>query len=274
MPRIEPPAWIAPSPSLHNGMRGSPRIICRRPCPMRSMRSMRWPRLDQRTHRSHFILRTCAQGPHSHSRQSRCFRRPRQTRDRPRCRPTSGRTGTARLETLSLQALSSARPRTSIKCRAYRPMNRHHATPRQARRDPATAGSSSQAVPHRQIEQKIAHARRLHRTAAHRRQDTLHTFSRTLLHRYQTIVVGMLKTQLQYKVQQAGSRVRIVSENTTRAPVAAVRPPRSAWPQRHDREFDPARERPHAIRAGSASQAPMRAAPIPIQPSIKGTVRQ
>jgi putative transposase len=102
---------------------------------------------------------------------------------------------------------------------------------------------------YRSIEQKIANAqrrghkrqaKRLHRTAARRRKDALHKFSRKLLREYQTIVVGdvsslklaktrmakavldagwgMLKTQLQYKGQQAGRRVLIVSErNTTRA---------------------------------------------------------
>ena len=102
---------------------------------------------------------------------------------------------------------------------------------------------------YRQIEVQIAHAqrrghkrqaKRLHRTAARRRKEALHRFSRKLVDRYQMIVVGdvsapklaktrmaksvldagwgMLKAQLQYKGQQAGRCVLIVSErNTTRA---------------------------------------------------------
>ena len=101
---------------------------------------------------------------------------------------------------------------------------------------------------YRNIEVKIAlaqrrghkrQAKRLHRTAARRRKNALHKFSRRIVDRYQTIVVGdvsslklaktrmaksvldsgwgMLKTQLQYKGQQAGRCVQIVSErNTTR----------------------------------------------------------
>jgi IS605 OrfB family transposase len=101
---------------------------------------------------------------------------------------------------------------------------------------------------YRSIEQKIAsaqrrghkrQAKRLHRTAARRRRDALHRFSRTIVNEYQRIVVGdvsslklaktrmaksvldagwgMLKTYLQYKGQQAGRCVEIVSErNTTR----------------------------------------------------------
>jgi IS605 OrfB family transposase len=100
----------------------------------------------------------------------------------------------------------------------------------------------------RSIEQKIAsaqrrghkrQAKRLHRTAARRRKDALHKFSTTIVNEYQRIVVGdvsslklvktrmaksvldagwgMLKTYLQYKGQQAGRCVEIVSErNTTR----------------------------------------------------------
>ena len=102
---------------------------------------------------------------------------------------------------------------------------------------------------YRDIEQKIARAqrrghkrqaKRLHRTAARRRKDALHKFSRKIVDRYQRIFVGdvssaklvktrksksaldagwgMLKTQLQYKGQQAGRSVRIVNERyTTRA---------------------------------------------------------
>jgi putative transposase len=101
---------------------------------------------------------------------------------------------------------------------------------------------------YRDIERKIAqaqrrghkrHAKRLHRTAARRRKDALHRYSRKIVDRYQTIFVGdvsstklvktrmaksvldagwgMLKTLLQYKGQQAGRSVRVVSErNTTR----------------------------------------------------------
>ncbi len=99
---------------------------------------------------------------------------------------------------------------------------------------------------YRNIESKIAlaqrrghkrQAKRLHRTAARRRKNALHQFSRRLVDQYQTIVVGdvsasklaktrmaksvldsgwgMLKAQLQYKGQQAGRCVRIVSERYT-----------------------------------------------------------
>lgn len=101
---------------------------------------------------------------------------------------------------------------------------------------------------YRAIEQKIAQAqrrghkgqaKRLHRTAARRRQDAVHKFSSKIVKEYQTIYVGdvsslklaktrmaksvldagwgILKTQLQYKGQQAGRCVQIVDErNTTR----------------------------------------------------------
>jgi putative transposase len=101
---------------------------------------------------------------------------------------------------------------------------------------------------YRNIEQKIAtaqrrghkrQAKRLHRTAARRRKDALHKFSRRIVNEYQSIIIGdvsslklaktpmaksvldagwgMLKTQLQYKGQQAGRCVLIVNErNTTR----------------------------------------------------------
>jgi IS605 OrfB family transposase len=96
---------------------------------------------------------------------------------------------------------------------------------------------------YRNIEQKIANAqrrghkrqaKRLHRTAARRRKDALHKFSRKIVNEYQTIKIGdvsslklaktrmaksvldagwgILKTQLQYKGQQAGRSVIIVSE--------------------------------------------------------------
>ncbi|HEY2465241.1 MAG TPA: transposase [Steroidobacteraceae bacterium] len=101
---------------------------------------------------------------------------------------------------------------------------------------------------YRSIERKIAQAqrrghkrqaKRLHRTAARRRKDALHKFSRKIVNEYQTIKIGdvsslklaktrmaksvldagwgLLKTQLQYKGQQAGRSVLIVNErNTTR----------------------------------------------------------
>jgi putative transposase len=96
---------------------------------------------------------------------------------------------------------------------------------------------------HRNIEQKIAcaqrhghkrQAKRLYRTAARRRKDALHKFSRKIVNDYQTIKIGdvsslklaktrmaksvldagwsMLKAQLHYKGQQAGRSVIIVSE--------------------------------------------------------------
>jgi len=80
-------------------------------------------------------------------------------------------------------------------------------------------------------------AKRIHRKAARCRADALHKFSRTIVNRYQNIVVGdvssaklaktrmarsvldsgwgMLKTQLLYKSQQAGRSVQIVSERNT-----------------------------------------------------------
>src|SRR6266481_2693009 len=99
---------------------------------------------------------------------------------------------------------------------------------------------------YRNIEQKIAHAqrrghkrqaKRLHRTAARRRKEALHRFSTKLVKQYQNIVIGdvssrkliktrmaksvldagwgILKAQLQYKGQQAGRCVSIVSERDT-----------------------------------------------------------
>jgi putative transposase len=102
---------------------------------------------------------------------------------------------------------------------------------------------------YRNIERQIAgaqrrghkrQAKRLHRSAARRRKDALHKFSRKIVNEYQNIIVGdvssvklaqtrmaksvldagwgMLKAQLQYKGQWAGRCVSIVSEkNTTRA---------------------------------------------------------
>ena len=99
---------------------------------------------------------------------------------------------------------------------------------------------------YRNIELKIAlaqrrghkrQAKRLHRTAARRRKNASHQFSRRMVDRYQTIVVGdvsapqlaktrmaksvldsgwgMLKALLQYKGRQAGRSVLIVSERYT-----------------------------------------------------------
>jgi putative transposase len=99
---------------------------------------------------------------------------------------------------------------------------------------------------YRGIEHKIAQAqrrghkrqaKRLHRRAANRRRDVLHKFSREIVNQYQKIVVGdvssrqlvnsrmaksvldagwgMLKAQLQYKGQQAGRSVQVVSERNT-----------------------------------------------------------
>ena len=96
---------------------------------------------------------------------------------------------------------------------------------------------------YRNIEQKIAsaqrrghkrQAKRLHRTAARGRKEALHRFSRKIVNDYQIIKIGdvsslklaktrmaksvldagwgMLKTQLQYKGQQAGRSVIIVTE--------------------------------------------------------------
>jgi IS605 OrfB family transposase len=83
-------------------------------------------------------------------------------------------------------------------------------------------------------------AKRLHRTAARRRADALHKFSRKIVNQYETIIVGdvssqklvktrmaksvldsgwsMLKRMLLYKGEYAGRSVEVVSErNTTRA---------------------------------------------------------
>ncbi len=81
-------------------------------------------------------------------------------------------------------------------------------------------------------------AKRIHRKAARCRADALHKFSRKMIDRYQYIVIGdgsllqlakrrmaksaldsgcrMLKTQLQYKGQQAGRSVQVVNESSTR----------------------------------------------------------
>jgi putative transposase len=99
---------------------------------------------------------------------------------------------------------------------------------------------------YRHIEQKIAlvrrcghkrHSKRLRRTASRCRSDALHKYSRKIVDRYRTILIGdvispkliktrtakfalhagwaMLKTQLQYKGQQAGRSVRIIDERYT-----------------------------------------------------------
>ena len=102
---------------------------------------------------------------------------------------------------------------------------------------------------YRNIEQKIAsaqrrghkrQAKRLHRTAARGRKEALHRFSRKIVNDYQIIKIGdvsslklaktrmaksvldagwgMLKTQLQYKGQQAGRSVIIVTERDSTRP--------------------------------------------------------
>src|SRR5450755_132393 len=99
---------------------------------------------------------------------------------------------------------------------------------------------------YRGIEQQIAQAqrrghkrqaKRLHRKAARRRKDALHKFSRTIVEKYRFIFIGdvsslklaktrmaksvldagwgMLKTQLQYKGENAGRCVVIVDERYT-----------------------------------------------------------
>lgn len=82
-------------------------------------------------------------------------------------------------------------------------------------------------------------AKRIHRKAARCRADALHKFSRSIIERYQTIVVGdvsspklaktrmakavldcgwgKLKTQLQYKGEHAGRCVKVVNERYTSA---------------------------------------------------------
>jgi putative transposase len=83
-------------------------------------------------------------------------------------------------------------------------------------------------------------AKRIHRRVANQRKDALHKFSRKIVDQYQNIIVGdvsskklvktkmaksvldsgwgMLKTQLQYKGQQAGRSVLVVNESySTRA---------------------------------------------------------
>jgi IS605 OrfB family transposase len=99
---------------------------------------------------------------------------------------------------------------------------------------------------YRGMEQKIAQAqrrshrrqtKRYHRRAANRRNAALHRFSRQIVDQYQKIVVGdvsstqlvktrmaksvldagwgLLKVQLQYKCQQAGRSIEVVSERNT-----------------------------------------------------------
>jgi putative transposase len=98
-------------------------------------------------------------------------------------------------------------------------------------------GDLEQAIANSQRRGHRRQAKRLHREGARRRADSLHKFSRMIVNRYQTIVVGdvsslklaktrmaksvldagwgMLKTQLQYKGQQAGRSVSIVNERYT-----------------------------------------------------------
>lgn len=116
-------------------------------------------------------------------------------------------------------------------------------------KDVATTSDGDRLQSHqfyRGVEQQIAkaqkrghkrQAKRLHRTAANRRKDALHKFTTGIVGRYQKIVVGdvssskliktrmaksvldagwfMLKTQLQYKGQQAGRSVQVVNESYT-----------------------------------------------------------
>jgi putative transposase len=98
-------------------------------------------------------------------------------------------------------------------------------------------GSLERAIANAQRRGHRRQAKRLHRKAARRRADSLHKFSRRIVSRYQKIVIGdvsspklaktrmaksvldagwgMLKTQLQYKGQQAGRSVSIVNERYT-----------------------------------------------------------
>lgn len=110
-------------------------------------------------------------------------------------------------------------------------------------------GARLESGQYRALEPKIAQAqrrghkrqaKRLHRKATRQRQDAQHKFSRMLVNRYGQIFVGdvssaklvktrmaksvldaawgQLKTQLQYKGQQAGRHVEVVNERyTTRA---------------------------------------------------------
>jgi putative transposase len=98
-------------------------------------------------------------------------------------------------------------------------------------------GSLERAIANAQKRGHRRQAKRLHRKGARRRADSLHKFSRRIVSRYQKIVIGdvsspklaktrmaksvldagwgMLKTQLQYKGQQAGRCVSIVNEQYT-----------------------------------------------------------
>jgi putative transposase len=98
-------------------------------------------------------------------------------------------------------------------------------------------GNLEQAIANAQRRGHRRQAKRLHRKAARRRADSLHKFSRMIVSRYQTILIGdvsspklaktpmaksvldagwgILKTQLQYKGQQAGRSVSIVNEQYT-----------------------------------------------------------
>jgi putative transposase len=109
---------------------------------------------------------------------------------------------------------------------------------------------------YRNIEQKIAmaqrrghkrHAKRLHRTAARRRKEALHRFSRKIVNEYQIIKIGdvsslklaktrmaksvldagwgILKAQLQYKGQQAGRSVIIVNERDSTRTCSSCKAP-------------------------------------------------
>jgi putative transposase len=98
-------------------------------------------------------------------------------------------------------------------------------------------GHTEQMIAQAQTRGHKRQAKRLQRAAARRRKDAMHKFSRKIVDRYQNILIGdvssleliktrtakfalyagwsMLKTQLQYKGQQAGRSVRIVNESYT-----------------------------------------------------------